>query len=399
MPLSKKMTAALAGSSVIRKMFEEGMKMKAQYGADKVFDFSLGNPDLPPPPAFKETLTRLVAEDRPGSHGYMTSAGWPAAREKVAAFLNRQQGAEVKTPFTADQVVLTVGAAGGINVILKTILDPGDEVISPRPYFPEYNFYADNHGGKLVASDPGPGFALNLEALADKITPATRAVLINSPHNPTGVIYSAEELAALGRMLTEASQKAGRPIILISDEPYRKLVYDGGVVPSVFPAYPYTITATSFSKDLSLPGERIGYVTINPEMPDGASLMGGLATAQRILGFVSATSLMQLVVADIMDSSVDVALYERRRDMFVKGLQEIGYELTVPKGAFYLFPKSPLADDPAFVALLKEEKVLTVPGRTFAMPGYFRICYCVTEDCITNSLPGFARGLEKAKKG
>lgn len=398
MPLSKKMTATLVGSSIIRKMFEEGIQMKACYGAENVFDFSLGNPDLPPPAAYKEALTRLVAEDRPGSHSYMVSPGWPAAREKVAAFLNRQQGAALKVPFTADHVVLTVGAAGGINVILKAILDPGDEVITPRPYFPEYNFYVDNHGGKLVTSEPGPDFSLNLEDLEAKITPATRAIIINSPHNPTGVIYSAEELAALGRLLTEASKKIGRPIILISDEPYRKLAYDGCVVPSVFPAYPYTLTITSFSKDLSLPGERIGYVTINPEMPEGATVMGGLATAQRILGFVSATSLMQLVIAEILDASVDIALYEKRRNMFVKGLQEIGYKLTVPKGAFYLFPKTPIEDDAAFVALLKEEKILTVPGRTFAMPGYFRICYCVPEDCITKSLPGFARTLEKARK-
>ena len=398
MPISKKMAAAAAGASMVRKMFEEGAKMKAQFGPENVFDFSIGNPDVPPPPAFKETLLRLAAEDRPGSHGYMPNPGWPQVREKVAAFLTREQGQYLQNPFTANHILMTVGAAGALNIIFKAILDHGDEVITPRPYFMEYNAYADNHGAKIVPADTGEGFRLDLTAVAAKITPATRAVLINSPHNPTGVIYQMDELSALGDLLAEASKKHGRPILLISDEPYRKLAYDGQIVPSVFPAYPYTVIGTSYSKDMSLPGERIGYAAINPDMPNSESLFNAMSMANRILGFVSAPSLMQLVVGELQGVAVDVDLYERRRNLFVEGLKEVGYELTVPGGAFYLFPKSPIEDDAAFVDLLKQENILTVPGRGFSQPGYFRICYCVPVESIKNSLPGFARALEKARK-
>jgi len=398
MPISKKMAAAAAGASMVRKMFEEGGKMKAQFGPDNVFDFSIGNPDVPPPPAFKETLLRLIQEDRPGLHGYMPNAGWPQAREQVAAFLTRDQGQGLNNPFTANHIIMTVGASGALNIILKAIMDPGDEVVTQRPYFMEYNVYADNFNGKLVAADPGPDFRLNVEGLQAKITPATRAVIVNSPHNPTGVIYQAEELAALGRVLDEAGKKHGRPIYLLSDEPYRKLAYGGATVPSVFPAYRHSVVCTSYSKDMSLPGERIGYAAINPDMPDSGALFDAMTMANRILGFVSAPSLAQLAVGELQGTSVDIGLYEKRRDLFVAGLKKIGYDLTVPGGAFYLFPRSPIEDDTAFVDLLKEEKILTVPGRGFSMPGYFRICYCVPVKAIENSLPGFARALEKAKK-
>jgi aspartate aminotransferase len=392
------MENANAGASMVRKMFEEGAVLKARFGADKVFDFSLGSPDVPPPPAFKETLARIVAEDRPGSHGYMSNAGWPGVREKVAAYLTRDQGGALRNEFSADHVVMTVGAAGALNVILKTILDPGDEVITPRPYFVEYGFYAANHGGQVTAAEPGENFSLSVEAIKAKITSKTRAVLINSPHNPTGVIYSADELAALGRLLTEASRELERPIVLISDEPYRKLVYDGREAASVFPAYPYSVVAYSYSKDMSLPGERLGYAAVNPDMPEARLFFEGLCLANRILGFVNAPSLMQLVLAELQGVHVDIDLYRRRRDLFVEGLQKIGFELTVPSGAFYLFPKSPIADDKAFVNLLKEENILTVPGAGFSMPGYFRICYCTSEAAVKNSLPGFARTFERAVK-
>lgn len=398
MIISKKMMASVSGSSMIRKMFEEGTLLKAKYGADQVYDFSIGNPDVPPPPVFKETLARIVAEDRPGSHGYMANAGWPDVREKVATYVTREQGQGLAKPFTANNIILTAGAAGAINSILKSILDPGDEVLTPRPYFVEYGAYVDNFGGQLVATEPGEGFKLNIEDIAAKITPATRAIIINSPHNPTGVIYKADELAALGRVLTEAGQKNGRPIILISDEPYRKLAY-GVEVPSIFPAYTYAITATSYSKDLSLAGERIGYLAINPDMPaeEADLLFKAISTASRVLGMVNANSLMQLVMGELQGVSVDINLYKCRRDILVEGLSKIGYEFTVPDGAFYLFPKSPLADDMAFVDMLKEERILTVPGTGFKYPGYFRICYCVSEKTITNSMPGFARALAKAK--
>jgi aspartate aminotransferase len=282
-------------------------------------------------------------------------------------------------------------------VVFKAILDPGDEVVVTRPYFMEYNFYTDNHGAKLVPVEPGPGFSLDLGRIAAGLTPATRAVLINSPHNPTGVVYPAERLAELGRLLAEAGDRWGRPIFLVADEPYRKLIYDGRRVPSVFSAYAYSIVVHSHSKDMSVPGERIGYAAVNPDMPEGgAELIKALALANRVLGFVNAPSLMQRVMAELQGASVDVSLYQRRRDMFVKGLRARGYRLDEPAGAFYLFPQSPLADDEAFTALLKEEKILAVPGRGFAGPGYFRLCFCASEETIFAALPGFARAIKKA---
>ncbi len=393
---SQKMAALATGGATIRKMFEEGALLKAQIGADLVYDFSIGNPDVPPPAALRETLIRILQENRPGAHGYMPNAGWPQVREQVAAGLTREQGRELEGAFTARHVVMTVGAAGALNIIFKAILDPGDEVVTPRPYFMEYNQYAENHGGRIVPAEPGPNFRLDVKAIGRKITPATRAVLINSPHNPTGVIYTAEELAGLGALLVQASQRNGRPVFLIADEPYRKLAYGGRTVPAVFPAYTHTIVATSHSKDLSVPGERIGYAAINPDLPGSKPLFEALATANRILGFVSAPSLMQLALGELQGTTVDVALYERRRDLFVGGLKAAGYDLTVPEGAFYLFPKSPIADDTAFVELLKEENILAVPGRLFGQPGHFRLSYCVSETTIANSLPGFIRALEKA---
>jgi aspartate aminotransferase len=395
--VSHKMGAALAGASLVRRMFEEGARLKAEFGAGNVFDFSLGNPDLPPPAVFKETLARLVRDETPGAHGYMPNAGWPRVRERVAEYLNAEQGAGLARPFTADHVVMTVGAAGGLNVVFKALLDPGDEVVTPRPHFMEYKFYADNHGAGLVTAEPGPDFGLDPAAIAVKLTPATRAVLLNAPHNPTGVVYPAERLASLGRLLAEAGAHWGRPIFLIADEPYRKLAYDGLRPPSVFAAHPYSIVVHSHSKDLSIPGERIGYAAVNPDLPEGGpELCQALALANRVLGFVNAPSLMQLALAGLQGVAVDVGLYQRRRDLFVRGLRSIGYRLTEPAGAFYLFPESPLADDEAFVALLKEEKILAVPGRGFAGPGHFRLCFCAPEEAIERSLPGFARALARA---
>ena len=391
MPVSKKITASMSGASLVRKMFEEGLRLKAKYGADNVFDFSIGNPDVPPPQLFKETLLKIINEDRPGIHGYMPNAGWPAVREKVAKFLTEEQGAGLSQAFNPNHIVMTAGAAGALNVVLKAVLDQGDEVLTPKPCFMEYHSYADNHGGTLVMSPSLADFSLDLASLEKMINEKTRVVLINSPHNPTGTIYSADELKNLGVILKNASQKFGRPIILVADEPYRKLAYDGHQVPSIFPAYPYSVVVTSHSKDMSLPGERIGYLAINPDMPEGQKLFEAASLANRILGFVSAPSLQQLAVGEMTGTAVDLNLYQERRDVFVKGLQEIGYQLTPPKGAFYLFPKSPISDDLKFVDALKKENVLTVPGTGFAQPGYFRICYCVPMKSIKNSLPGFAK--------
>jgi aspartate aminotransferase len=377
-------------------MFEEGAQLKARYGAENVFDFSIGNPDVPPPPAFKEALLRLVNEDRPGLHGYPPNAGWPEVREKVAAYLTSTLGRGLKNSFTAGHVLMSAGAAGALNCAFKALMDPGQEIVTPRPYFMEYEAYADNHGLTVAAADSGPGFTLDVRAIAEAVTPRTGAVLINSPHNPTGVVYRAEELAALGALLAKASQGRERPLFLIADEPYRKLAYGGVTVPSVFPHYPYSIVCTSYSKDLSVPGERVGYAALNPDMPDSRPLFEAMAGINRVLGYVSAPSLVQLAVAELQGVSVDIGLYEQRRDLFVAGLRKIGYDLAVPDGAFYLFPKSPIEDDWAFVSLLKEEKILTAPGSLFGQPGYFRICYCAPTASIAGSFPGFARALEKA---
>lgn len=397
MLISHKMAKATAEASLVRLMFEEGLKLKARYGPENVFDFTLGNPDLPPPPAFQEALLRLARDNPPNAHAYMPNAGWPQVREQVAAWLNQEQKQGLLNEFTTNHVIMTVGAAGALNIILKAISNPGDEIITPRPYFMEYNFYADNHGAVIVPAEPGPDFGLNPETIRAKITPATRAVLINSPHNPTGAVYREEELAALGRLLTEASALYGRPILLIADEPYRKLVYDGLKPPSIFPAYPYSIAVYSHSKDLSLPGERIGYAVINPDLPKSRPLFEALTLANRILGFVNAPSSMQLILGELQGCSVEVARYQRRRDLLVRGLRALGYKLTIPSGAFYIFPQSPIADDLTFVNILKEEKILTVPGRGFAQPNYFRICYCASEEMIEKSLVGFARALARTR--
>ncbi len=398
MLVSKKMAAAAGGASMVRKMFEEGSRLKAEFGAENVYDFSLGNPDVPPPPLFKETLINLAKADNPGSHGYMSNAGWASVRVKIADYLTKEQGQDLKNPFAPEHIVMTVGAAGALNVIFRAILDPEDEIVVQRPYFMEYNFYAENHQAKIVATEPGEGFHLNLAAISEAITPATRVVLINSPHNPTGVVYNAAELAELGKLLTAKSKENGRPIYLVSDEPYRRLVYGGVKVPSVFSFYAHSIIAYSYSKEMSVPGERIGYLAINPDLEGAEPLIDALSMANRIWGFVNAPSLMQLVLAELQGAGVELGIYEERRNFMVENLQKIGYELTPPEGAFYLFPRSPLADDLAFVNLLKEGNVLTVPGRAFAAPGYFRICYCVGMDTIRNSLPGFAKAFEKAQK-
>ncbi|MEW6262866.1 MAG: pyridoxal phosphate-dependent aminotransferase [Thermodesulfobacteriota bacterium] len=392
MPIAKKIESYIDRSSWIREMFEAGTRLKAEIGADKVFDFSLGNPDLEPPAAFKAVLKELAVDETAGTHSYMSNAGWPEVRAQVASFASREYGQKI----TADDVIMTVGAGGALNVALKTILDPGDEIVVPRPYFVEYNFYADNHGGLVKPADTNPDFTLNLDNLAAAVTSKTRALLINSPNNPTGVVYPEANIKDLSLLLEKISARNGRPAILVSDEPYRKIVYDGVKVPSVFSYYPYVLALTSYSKDLSLPGERIGFLAVHPEIPRKERLMAGLVLNNRILGYVNAPGLMQRVVARLQGQSVDVGIYQRRRDLFVQGLKEAGYDLTVPQGAFYLFPRSPLADDVAFVRELQKENILAVPGSGFGGPGHFRLAYCMAESTIERSLPGFKRALEKA---
>jgi len=391
MGASDKIQAFLERSSWIRKMFEEGAERRRRYGAENVFDFSLGNPDLEPPPSFRERLHTLAQDPGKGLHAYMSNAGLEVAREAVAEYLrgfNRQA-------FTSEDVVMTVGAGGALNVVLKTILNPGEEVIIPKPYFVEYNFYLDNHQGVPRLVPTKEDFSLDMGALEQALSEKTRAVLINSPNNPTGKVYGQEELEGLAQVLERHSSRRGHPIYLISDEPYRKIVYDGTVVPSIFDLYRESFVVTSFSKDLSLPGERIGYAAVHPEMTDKKGVVAGLVLCNRILGFVNAPALMQRAVAGLLHDSVDIGVYQRRRDRLCEALGEFGYEITKPQGAFYLFPRTPIPDDVAFVRALQEENILTVPGSGFGGPGHFRIAYCVSEEVIERALPGFERVIRK----
>jgi aspartate aminotransferase len=370
-------------------MFEEGAELKARLGPERVYDFSLGNPNLEPPPHFKKELAAAVADPAPGLHSYMPNAGLPATREALAAHLSNIHG----IAFSATDLILTCGAAGGLNIILKTILDPGDEVVILAPFFPEYFFYADNHGGTAVVAETDENFQIDMERLSAVLSPRTRAVIINSPHNPTGAMYPGAALAALGQLLAHHGKRQGRAIYLVADEPYSRLVYDGATLPSIFAAYADTILATSFSKDLSIPGERLGYVAVSPRAEERAELTAGLILANRILGFVNAPALMQRVVARLTGVSVDLSPYIRNRDLLGGILKDAGYDFLMPQGAFYFFPRAPGGDDLAFVQRLKEEHILGVPGRGFGREGYFRLAFCVSERVIEGAAAGFARAI------
>jgi aspartate aminotransferase len=391
MTIAKKIEAMQAKQSWIRKMFEEGARLKAKHGAGNVFDFSLGNPNIPPPNRFKEVLLDLIQSEKPGDHGYMPNVGYPFARNAIAEYLSKEQ----ETPVTQDEIIMTCGAAGALNAVLKAILDPGDEVLCPKPYFVEYATYVDNHGGRFHTVPLRPDFTLDLDAIADAVTEKTKAVLINSPNNPTGQVYTRESLEALGNLLFEKGRAFDRTIYLISDEPYRKIVYDGIPVPSVFPCYKDALIVTSYSKDLSIPGERIGFIAVNPAATHRQLLLGGLALANRILGFVNAPALMQRAVAELQGVHADLAAYARKRRLLCDGMRECGYEFTEPKGTFYLFPKSPIPDDVKFVQALQEELILAVPGSGFMGPGHFRLAFCVDDETIVNAIPGFSRAIKK----
>ena len=394
MTVAKKMQAFAEKSSWIRKMFEEGAKLKAEFGAENVFDFSLGNPDVPPPAKFAEVLQELAGDEKPGIHGYMPNGGFPFVRESLAQRLSLEQN----VPLTQGDILMTCGAAGGLNVVMKSLLDPGDEVIILAPFFVEYNFYVDNHGGitRVVATDEE--FNLDLNAIEAALTPKTKAILINSPNNPTGQVYSAASLQALGQLLEKAGKKCCRNIYLISDEPYRKIVYDDIEVPSVMAASTNAIVVSSYSKDLSLPGERIGYIAVHPDMKEKVPLLDAMTLANRILGFVNAPALMQRVVARLQDEHVDCSIYARRREVFCDILDGVGFEYVRPKGAFYLFPKTPIVDDVEFCRILAGEKILAVPGRGFGAPGYIRLAFCIDEDVIARSGDAFAKAMAKATK-
>ncbi len=385
MPIATKIKYYMESASWIRGMFEEGIRLKQQYGEDNIFDFSLGNPVMEPPPQFYETLRQLLAHPQPGMHRYMPNVGYAETRAAVAAQLTKETG----IAFTADHIVMCVGAAAGLNVALKTLLDPGDEVIFFAPYFVEYHFYVDYHGGvaKVVPTDAH--FDLDLEALEAALTPRSKVVLINSPNNPTGVIYPATTLKQLGELLQRKQREFNTTIYLLSDEPYKKLIYGGLTYPEVYPHHPNSITVTSHAKDLALPAERIGYIAVNPACADLQDVISGMSFTTRTLGFVNAPALMQRVLTRLQGVTVDMARYERQRDFLCDRLTAMGYQLVKPQGAFYIFPKSPVADDVAFVRALQTKHILTVPGRGFGTPGYFRIAYCVEDRTIERAMDGF----------
>ena len=387
--IAEKMIPFVQNNSAIRTMFEEGNRLKKKYGADKVFDFSLGNPSVPAPDCVREAIIDLVnSEDPTVLHGYMNNAGFEDVRETIAQSLNRRFG----TAFSAKNLIMTVGAASGLNVILKTILNPGEEVIVFAPYFLEYGAYVKNYDGKLIEVSPDTEtFQPNLQELKEKITAGTRAVIVNTPHNPTGVVYSEETIQALAAVLEEKQREFGKVIYLISDEPYRELAYDGVEVPYLTKYYNNTVVGYSYSKSLSLPGERIGYLVIPDELEDSETVIAAAGIANRILGSVNAPSLMQKVIARCVDAEVDVAAYDRNRLALYNGLTECGFQCIKPQGAFYLFVKSPVPDEKAFCEAGKKYNILMVPGSSFACPGYVRLAYCVSYETILHSLPEFRK--------
>jgi aspartate aminotransferase len=396
MPVAQSIKNALASSSMIRKMFEEGIQLKKQHGEDKVFDFSLGNPDIDPPPAFHEAFVKLAQEDEKGSHGYMPNAGFPHVREALAKKVCKEQNVDID----GSHIIMAVGAAGGLNTVFKTICNSGDEIIVIRPYFMEYRAYSSNHGAKLAEVDALDDFNLDIAAIGAALNEKTAAVLINSPNNPTGKVYSAEALSALASLLTEHGKKTGRFPYLVSDEPYREIAYECEV-PPVLSCYSESIVVSSYSKSLSLPGERIGFIAVNPKASGKDDLLNGLIYATRILGFVNAPALMQRLVGSLTEARVDVSIYARRRDAFMKVLNNAGIEYSVPQGAFYLFCKVPKsktgrkeADDKAFVEHLKKHLILGVPGSSFGRSGWLRFAYCVDEKIINASGGAFITAME-----
>ena len=393
MSMSDNVRKRMAEGSWIRRMFEDGSSLKQRYGEDNVFDLSLGNPVMEPPLAFDQELKRLAESPMPGMHRYMGNAGYPETRAAVAAQLSLETGIK----FTMNDIVMTCGAAGALNVVLKTILNPGEEVIVFAPYFMEYDNYIDNQGGVTRVLPTDDQFIPRLDALEAAIAAKTKAVIINSPNNPSGAVYSQELIHQLGDLLGKKESRYGTQIFLISDEAYRKIIYDGLIYPPVFYHHLHSIVVTSHSKDLALPGERIGYIAVHPECSQHEELMAGLVFCNRVLGYVNAPALMQHAVRNLQHVTVSVAEYQRKRDFLHGHLVEMGYRVMKPQGAFYMFPKSPLEDDVAFVKELQQWNVLAVPGRGFGSPGYFRVSYCVHDRTLEGSLAGFRKVAQRFK--
>ncbi len=389
MTVAKAIHQQLERSSWIRKMFEEGIRLKAERGEENIFDFTLGNPSEDPPAGVVAALIRLAEKNAPGSHGYMPNAGYPSVRAKIAEQLRRDTG----VAFTAESVVMTVGCAGAMNTALKAILDPGDEVLVLMPFFPDYQFYIGNHGGRMVPVETKEDFSLDVAAVESTITPKTRAILLNSPNNPTGAIYSAGQLRGLEAVL----RRADHTIVVISDEPYKHFVYDGGKAPEIASHLSNCIITTSYSKTWALAGERIGYLAISPKLPGAEALSHACTFTNRVLGFINAPAIWQQVIEEAPEVLPDLSLYQDKRDLMCDALAAMGYDVHKPEGAFYVFPKTPIADDIAFVRILQEEGVLAVPGSGFGRRGYIRLSLTVPRETIEKSLPGFERALAKAK--
>lgn len=396
--ISERMTKLASGGSAIRAMFEEGKRLAAIYGKENVYDFSIGNPYFAPPDSVKNAIVDIITNSDPMSiHGYPANAGFPEVRTAVADSLNRRFG----TAYNAANIIMTVGAAGGLNVALTVICNPDDEVIVLSPYFFEYNNYIGNAGANVVVvpASAESGFMPDVDAIAAAVTAKTKALILNNPNNPTGVIYSADILKKLGAMLEKKAAEYGEPIYIISDEPYRELAYDGADVPWLPACYRNTIVGYSWSKSLSLPGERIGYLVIPTEADEGALIFDAAVVANRMLGFVNAPTLMQLAVARCLDESTDINAYDANRKLLYNALHELGYECSYPAGAFYLWVKTPV-QEAEFVAMAKTHNLLLVPGTSFGCPGYVRLAYCVSPDMIRRAIPAFksladACGLKK----
>ena len=392
MAISRKVREQMNDSSWIRRMFEEGIELREIHGAENVFDLSLGNPLLEPPDEFRTELARLVADESPGTHRYMPNGGFPEVRASIAEVLAQ----ESSVPITGAEILMTVGAAGAINTILRSILDQNDEVVLIAPYFAEYIFYVQHQSGVVKEAKCDENWLPDIESLEAAISPRTRAVIINSPNNPTGVIYPESSIVAIATALQRAEEKYGTEIYMISDEPYRKLIYTDAPYPFIFNHHPRSVVATSHSKDLGLAGERIGYAAVNPNDPGKNDLMDALNFSLRTLGFVNAPALMQRAVASIQRATVDIDIYRKKRDLLYGALADIGYECVRPEGAFYLFPKSPIPDETEFVAQLQKELVLVVPGVGFGTSGFFRASYCVEDWVIEGSIEGFRKVFAKA---
>jgi aspartate aminotransferase len=382
--ISRSIAEQMERSSWIRRMFEIGIQLRQERGAENVFDFSLGNPEVEPPAAVLDALRQVASEARPHAHGYMPNAGFPEVRAAIARSLSQRTG----LPFGWEDIIMTNGAAGAINTVLKAVLDPGDEVIVLSPYFPEYLFYIGNHGGRVVLVETDAHFQPDIDAIAAAISPRTKALILNSPNNPTGVVYSAEVLRRLDRIIPES-------MLVISDEPYRPLTFDGLTPPETFGLLRRAVVAWSWSKAMAIPGERIGYLAIPPHLPEAGRLRNACTFANRILGYINAPAIWQFVVARVPDATVDVSPYQAKRDLLCDALAAMGYDAPRPQGSFYVFPRTPLADDVAFIRLLQTEGILAVPGAGFGRSGYMRLSLTIWQDDLVRSLPGFERALRR----